>query len=98
MESFDGARKVLIQFRKAKPIVTSEHKSWYWTVLQREFHNREVEQYGEKVASSLGLKRESKAKNEYVTWMESHKIMSFTQSDNISEIFDEMYKQQFRGK
>lgn len=58
-----------------------------------EFHNREVEQYGEKVASSLGLKRESKAKNEYVTWMESHKIMSFTQSDNISEIFDEMYKQ-----
>ena len=56
-----------------------------------EFHNREVEQYGEKVASSLGLKRESKAKNEYVTWMESHKIMSFTQSDNISEIFDEMY-------
>lgn len=87
------ARKVLIQFRKAKPIVTNVPEELILNSFTEEIRNREVEQYGEKVASSLGLKRESKAKSEYIAWMESHEIMSFTESDNISEILDEMYKQ-----
>lgn len=87
------ARKVIIQFRKAKPIVISEPEELIFNSFAEEIHNREVERYGEKIANSLGLKKESKAKNEYIAWMESHEIMNFTENDNISEILDELYKQ-----
>lgn len=54
------ARKVLIQFRKAKPIVTSEPEELIFNSFAEEIHNRQVEQYGKKVANSLGLKKRVK--------------------------------------
>lgn len=87
------AGKVLIQFRKAKPIVTSEPEELILNSFTEEIHNSNVERYGEEIANSLGLKRETKAKNEYIAWIQSHEIMSLTDNDNMSEILDEMYRQ-----
>lgn len=92
------ARKVLVQFRNAKPIVMNEPEELILNSLAEEMNNREIEKYGEEVANSLGLKKESKAKNEYIAWMESHEVMNFTENDDIPRILDEIYEQRLEER
>ena len=92
------ARKVLVQFRNAKPIVMNEPEELILNSFAEEISNREIEKYGEEVANFLGLKKESKAKNEYIAWMESHEVMNFTENDDISRILDEIYEQRLEEK
>ena len=92
------ARKVLVQFRNAKPIVMNEPEELMLNSFAEEINNREIEKYGEEVANSLGLKKESKAKNEYIAWMESHEVMNFTENDDISRILDEIYEQRLEER
>lgn len=92
------ARKVLVQFRNAKPIVMNEPEELILNSLAEEINNREIEKYGEEVANSLGLKKESKAKDEYIAWMESHEVINFTENDDISRILDEIYVQRLEER
>ncbi len=92
------ARKVLVQFRNAKPIVMNEPEELILNSFAEEINNREIEKYGEEVANSLGLKKESKAKNEYIAWMESHEVMNFTENSDISRILDEIYEQRLEER
>lgn len=87
------ARKVLYQFRKARPINISDPEKLILNSFAEEIYNKEVGQYGKKVASSLGLEKKDAAKKAYIAWLESHEIKSYTENDDISEILDEVYNQ-----
>lgn len=83
---------VLTQYRKAKPLVLSEPEELVLNSLSEDESNKLIESYGETVAKSLGFKKENRAKGAYIAWLEDHVPMSFQEDDDISEIFDEIYK------
>lgn len=85
------ARKVLSQFRKAKPIVISDPEELVIDSLAEEIHNKQVETWGEEIANSIGLKKEDTAKKAYIEWLESHEEIGFSENDNISGIFEKIY-------
>ncbi|MCI8712791.1 MAG: hypothetical protein HFH23_11045 [Ruminococcus sp.] len=87
------AMQTLSKLRKAKYIMIVEPEELLLNCFEEEFNNKRVEQYGEEMASHLGIKVRYEAKNEYIKWLKIKEAMCFTEEDDENKILSEMYVQ-----
>lgn len=85
------ARCVLVQFRKAKHIQFDEPEYIVVSCIAENYENKLVQECDPTIARFLGRVESHENQSKYIQWMEEHEAMSFSENDDISEIFDKIY-------
>ncbi len=92
MEQFwTEARRVLVQFRKAKHIQFDEPEEIVVSCIAENYENKLVQECDPTIARFLGRVESHENQSKYIQWMEEHEVMSFSENDDIGEILDKIY-------
>lgn len=89
---FVEADNILIELRKAKPVVTDVPENILHNCFLEERHNNAVEKFGVESENPMGWQMEHKAQSAYISWLKSTKYKDFSNC-NITN-FDEIYNQE----
>lgn len=90
------ALKVLKLLRKIKPIDISEPQDILLACLVEEENNKTTQDFGDLVATDLGLKITHSARDAYIEWMEENEQFTFTEVDDIEAILIGIYNQRIQ--